>query len=499
MSRSLTRPHSRAKAVRTGQATLTVLALISGAQAARTADPLPAGGLGGGSSILNTANFEYLSSLDEAPTVLTSQSSITVAAISAVLVTPSDDGSAPAQNVNGVSGGRAQIPYLIQNAGNVTETFALRAGSSDFSGNLTPPAPLSRLVIDDGNGSFGPEDTALSDAGGGLALGSISLNANEQRWVYFDVDLSGAPDGSQLMNLEADSSGNTDENNVAQLNVTSQAAQIDITSSESTNVQWGLNTGMYVGITNSGSATLQRSWLRGTVTAPGWITPRWRMLDGSGPYATLDDAIAALPPLLPPGETWYLRSDYQVAGVDPTTDTVTHTFWLDGVSGAANNTPSATPQSDTDTLTQISRAPSVTLNMFECQDPDCLSLSSSGTVNPQGRAVIVLSGNTDGHLVPSFGLSLRGWIPAHTSFLEASASNSRGAPMLYATSTDPAAPRSSLIWSAAPPTSLASGQANTGPYIYLAYDSNGNGQLDSGDAVPTGTTIWLRLKVQVTP
>ncbi|WP_309572810.1 DUF11 domain-containing protein [Deinococcus sp.] len=177
---------------------------------AALAFPVLAGALGtpAGTSISNQASTTFTAPDSDQPMQVSSNAVITtVLAVCAVSVSPDGTVARPARVVSVRATESALFPYTVVNAGNATQTFALRATLE--AGSVA--APTLRVLLD--TNANGQVDAGEPD------VNAVTVDADASAAVLIVV-ASGSVQGDAWVNLGAACpGGQVDANNVAQLRV----------------------------------------------------------------------------------------------------------------------------------------------------------------------------------------------------------------------------------------------------------------------------------------
>lgn len=197
-----------------------------------------------GTVIRNVATLEY--TLPGEPEVLVPSlpAETTVAPICSVSVLPNGSVAAPGQSITLDPGQTGLLRYQITNTGNATLPFSLGL-QSETPSQFTPQ--LTVYADSNGNGAVDSNETALT---------SLQLAADQTANLLVRVSTDTAARGTAYPNLVAscagDVAGNTDSDNVSQVNLTTPADLLLTKTFSKAQVQPGTETAVNLTLKNVG-------------------------------------------------------------------------------------------------------------------------------------------------------------------------------------------------------------------------------------------------------
>lgn len=449
-------------------------------------------GVSAGTSINNIGRFDYQDDGGITQTTQTLPVTVTVQQVYSVSILQDGVVGAPGQTVYATPGETVTLEYTLTNTGNGPDTVNLStvgAGGQPLTGAV--------YYVDDGNGTYGPEDTAVT---------SVPLAADDQVTIFVRYTLPDpTPAGTNVyIDLIGQSQGDPqatarDSGNYGLISTVEVVSFTFTVNNELTSTTPGTAQGRHV-LENTGNGPLDLSTLvaQSNFVSSGaslsGLSARVVMPGGAEfTGATVQEALN-LAGSLPVGQQAQIYVSYAVSSGLSEGASITHTLSLyssqTDTPERDNLVPQSNPLNVWDRVTVIKGAAALVKSVQICADSACLSPISGTNVKPGEFLRYTLTVENTGTADLKFP-SLYDYVPAGTQFSSVSATHSGNKALLWGTS------RMNIVSSAAP-TALATSVDDTqGPWVYLGIDSAADGVVNGSDVLAPGERLTMTLTVKV--
>lgn len=444
-------------------------------------------------TIQNTGLFEF-TDVDNTTSSVTASANITVVQVYDPSVGADGSVSAVGQTQYALPGDTATLTYTVSNLGNGPDSFNLAV--TDPQTGLPVPATI---YLDNGDGVFGPGDTAVT------SLSNLPADASATVFVQYTVPTTAAGSQVTLLNLTATSAGDntqTDSNNVGAITAIN-IVSFTLDSNNNVSTTPGAPVSATHTLTNTGNAAIDPTTLVSSTaltdanSASGTLTYVVKN-NGTGTTSSSSTSLAAAlqeAGSLSTGQTYTITATYTPATTAQNgnvySNVITLSSNLTDTATLDNRVELAQAVSDTDTITVQRGVASVSKTVDNCgADATCAAPTLNATEAKPGDylryTVKVINTGTAAMKFPT----LRDFVPVNTVFSSVTGSSTQAGSVLF--SADRTA------WNVAAPTALAtSTSATSGPFVYVGLNSNGDSKVDASDQLEAGQTLTLTLIVKV--